>query len=102
MSKKPGVTIEVYDEGGVMCESIGGPMNYEDIRATMISILKNDGIPVIRQHANAKRAEQQPAKTWEQPMAVHITYGDVKYSVTGKYEDVMDAQNEFLKSIIVE
>lgn len=108
MPKKTHLTIEVYDEDAVMRESIGGPMGFDDVRATMISILKNDGIPVVRQlgkHAadesDGKHAakEAKPCQAWEQPLSVSIVYDNVRLAATGKYEDVMDAQAEFLKAI---
>lgn len=111
MSKKTHLTIEVYTDEGLMHESIGGPMDFEDVRATMISILKNDGIPVIRQmgkHAAAEQdgkhavKESEPCQVWEQPMAIHIECDGVKFSASGKYEDVMDAQAEFLKALFEE
>lgn len=111
MHKKQHFTIEVYDDDAVLRESIGGPMDFDDVRATMISILKNDGIPVIRQlgkHAAAETDGKHAPKVvpkpqiWEQPMAIHIEYDGVKFSATGKYEDVMDAQAEFLKAIFEE
>lgn len=111
MPKKQSFTIEVYDEDAVLRESIGGPMGFEDVRATMESILKNDSIPVIRQmvkHAPVntedKRAakDAKPCQVWEQPMCINITYDGIKFSATGKYEDVMDAQAEFLKAIFEE
>lgn len=111
MHKKQHFTIEVYDDDAVLRESIGGPMDFDDVHATMISILKNDGIPVIRQLGKHAAAEPDGKHTpkdapkpqiWEQPMAIHIEYDGVKFSATGKYEDVMDAQAEFLKAIFEE
>lgn len=111
MPKKQQLTIEVYDDDAVLRESIGGPMDFDDVRATMISILKNDGIPVIRQlgkHAAAEPDGKHVPKDapkpqlWEPPMCLHIKYDGVDFSATGKYEDVMDAQAEFLKAIFEE
>jgi len=48
MTNKSRLTIEVYTEEGLMHESIGGIMDFEGLKATMISVLKNDGIPVVR------------------------------------------------------
>ena len=44
-------------------------------------------------------AKPQP---WEQPMCLHIKYDGVEFSATGRYEDVMDAQAEFLRAIFEE
>ena len=122
MPKKQSYTIEVYDEDAVLRESIGGPMDFDDVRATMESILRNDGIPVIRQlgkHAAATSSVSASAASslgegaidgkhaakpqpWEQPMCLHIKYDGVEFSATGRYEDVMDAQAEFLRAIFEE
>lgn len=112
MNKKTALTIEVYTDEGLMHESIGGKMDFEDVRATMISILKNDGIPVIRVHSKEKAAEcsekvsgetaPKNCKVWEPPMSIHIAMDDIKFSATGRYEDVMDAQAEFLKTVFEE
>ena len=112
MSKKTHLTIEVYTDEGLMHERIGGPMDFEDVRATMISVLKNDGIPVVRVHsksapvedAGGKHAakEEKPCQIWEPPMSVSIVYDNVRFIATGKYEDVMDAQAEFLRAIFEE
>lgn len=112
MAKKTNLTIEVYTDEGLMHESIGGPMDFEDVRATMISVLKNDGIPVVRVHSKKAPAaenagkhaakEDKPCQAWEQPLCLHIECDGVKFSATGKYEDVMDAQAEFLKAIFEE
>lgn len=48
MSKLQKVTIDVYDEDGELCESVTGPMDYEDVREKMVEIIKNDGVPVAR------------------------------------------------------
>lgn len=45
------VTIEIYDEDGLLCESVGGLMTHQEVKDKMIDVLRNDGIPVIRQHA---------------------------------------------------
>ena len=115
MPKKQSFTIETYDADGVLRESIGGPMDFDDVCATMTSILKNDGLPVIRQlgkhacpqdacgkHAVKETTPPQPVLQWEPPMCIHIEYDGAKFSATGKYEDVMDAQAEFLKAIFEE
>lgn len=110
MSKKTPLTIEVYTEEGLMHESIGGPMDFEDVRATMISILKNDGIPVIRAHgkhaakgdAQGKHAAKPEKTEPTMPLSVTIVCDNLRFSATGLYEDVMDAQAEFLKAIMEE
>lgn len=45
------VTIEIYDEDGLLCERVGGLMTHQEVKDKMIDVLRNDGIPVIRQHA---------------------------------------------------
>ena len=107
------VTIDIYDLDGELCESVGGPMDGEDVKEQMIDILKNDGIPVIRRHAKHEAADDQdrrggnlpPAAQsdgFEQPMTVSIKVGDVHFVATGKYDDVMDAQAEFLAAVFEE
>jgi len=39
---------------------------------------------------------------WEQPISIHIEWDGMKYGATGRYEDVLDAQNEFLRAILDE
>lgn len=61
MESKKGarVTIEIYDADGEYCESISGLLGYEEIRERMIDALKNDGIPVIRQHGKHETVEEE-------------------------------------------
>lgn len=108
MSKKR-VTIEVYDEDGVLRESIGGPMDYEDVREQMIEILRNDGIPVLKQHEK-QAVKVQPPKVdavpailkFEPLLQLRWEYNGVKFDAMGKYDDVMDAQAELLRRIFGE
>ena len=57
MRKTSKVSIDVYDADGELCESIGGPMDFEDVKEQMLEILRNDGIPVIRRHGKHEKAE---------------------------------------------
>lgn len=92
------VTIEIYDEDGVLCESVGGPMTHEEVKDQMIEILRNDGIPVIRQHGkheaveetgkDNRKLEEMPSiakvltealESWGKPKAtVHFECGEIK------------------------
>lgn len=116
MSKKR-VTIEVYDAEGVLCESIGGPMDYEDLKEQMISILRNDGIPVLKQHEkHAEKADKSvsvhkadtvppaipPVPKFEPLLQLRWEFEGIKFDAIGKYDDVMDAQHEFLQGILEE
>ena len=144
MNKKR-VTIEVYDADGVLCESIGGPMDFEDIQATMISVLKNEGIPVLKYHGKHEKAEPDKGESKKvirealqgnkeelakalmdvlhidnegnrarpAPADMEVSkflptlllkweFEGIKFEAVGKYDDVMDAQAEFLDSILEE
>lgn len=111
------ISMDIYDADGELCESIGGQMDYEDVREQMLAALKNDGIPVIRRHAKheagglpegepmgGRRGEHcSPAHaTFEQPMTISIKFDNVQFVASGKYDDVMDAQAEFLAAIFEE
>lgn len=52
------VTIEIYDEDGLLCERVGGLMTHQEVKDKMIDVLRNDGIPVIRQHAKHEAVEK--------------------------------------------
>ena len=72
------VTIEIYDEDGVLCESVGGPMTHEEVKDQMIEILRNDGIPVIRQHGKHEAVEDVKEDTRaqeEMPFAMKTLKG---------------------------
>lgn len=117
MSKKTNLTIEVYTDEGLMHESIGGPMDFEDVRATMISVLKNDGIPVVRVHRkhtpvaedvgkhaakeimDFKRNNQQ---LQTMPMVLEYEFDGVKFRACGHPLDVHAANNALLKRIFEE
>lgn len=110
---KTRVTIEVYDADGVLCESIGGKMDFEDIQATMISVLKNEGIPVLRClgkhaakeecHKDGKGEHCKPDDpTPCLPLYLKWEYDGIKFDAIGQYDDVMDAQAEFLRGILEE
>lgn len=98
------VSIDIYDLDGEHCETLGGPMDGYDLKAQMIDILKNDGIPVVRCHGKHEAADPKHAPKhsheFEQPMTLQIQFEDVKFMAVGRYEDVMDAQAEFLQAII--
>ena len=98
------VSIDIYDLDGEHCETMGGPMDGYDLKAQMIDILKNDGIPVVRCHgkheATDPKTVPKPNPEFEQPMTLRIEFEDVKFMAVGKFEDVMDAQAEFLQAII--
>ena len=141
MNKKR-VTIEVYDADGVLCESIGGPMDFEDVKATMISVLKNEGIPVLKYHGKHEKAEPDKGESKKVireamqgnkeelakalmdvlhidnegnrarpapadpcpslPLHLKWEYDGIKFDAMGQYDDVMDAQAEFLQKITEE
>ena len=98
------VSIDIYDADGVLCECIGGPMDYDDVKEQLLSIIGNDGIPVIRAHGKHEKVEDKhdhpvAVPRWEQPMTVSIEYQGARFLATGKYEDVMDAQAEFMERV---
>lgn len=84
------VTIDVYDEDGCLCESVTGPMDYEDVREKMIEIIKNDGVPVARikgtepRHVKCDQSERIDAKqidehlrairATKEPLIVHAAF----------------------------
>lgn len=100
------VSIDIYDADGELCEAIGGPMDYEDVKEQMISALRNDGIPVIRRHAKHEKTEEQAEQPvavteWEQPMTVSLDWKGVHFLAAGKYEDVMSAVDAFFAEMRV-
>lgn len=134
MSKTKRVTIEIYDEDGVLCESIGGPMDFEEVKSNMLDALKNDGIPVLIVHGKHEAApakeksivraaleastpgmkkaleeavhsamhNQAPTPKFEPLLQLRWEFDGIKFDAIGKYDDVMDAQAEFLRGIIAE
>ena len=115
------VSIDIYDLDGEICEQLGGSYDAYDLKAQMIDILRNDGIPVVRCHGKHEAADPapdrkgeetsprckgspapQPNPAFEQPMTLRIEFEDIKFMAVGKYEDVMDAQAEFLQAIFEE
>lgn len=111
--KQEKVRIEIYDEDGDMRESVGGRMDWDEIREIMLEALKNDGLPVLITEARESEenrgnqrtgngSKREAGKAWEQPLSVHIEYDGLKFSATGRFDDVMEAQEEFLGRIIEE
>ena len=111
--KQDKVRIEIYDEDGDMRESVGGRMDWDEIREIMLEALKNDSLPVLIKEGQEKKGamnttrmgnedKREDAWAWEQPMTVHIEYDGLKFSATGRFDDVMEAQEEFLGRIIEE
>ena len=137
MRKTSKVSIDVYDADGELCESIGGPMDYEDVKEQMIDILRNDGIPVIRRHGKHEKAEPgkgeskqvvraamqgnreelgkalmdvlhiapdgnalPPVSKFEMPLLLNWEFEGIKFQAIGKYDDVMDAQAELLRTML--
>ena len=125
------VTIEIYDEDGLLCESVGGLMTHQEVKDKMIDVLRNDGIPVIRQHAKheaveddsncqAKKAEM-PFETDTRgfpkvfvdglkgktelhtiPMVLDYEFDGIKFRACGHPLDVHAANNALLKRIFEE
>lgn len=111
--KQDKVRIEIYDEDGDMRESVGGRMDWDEIREIMLEALKNDGLPVLSKQETGEKGTMDTTSMdnddkredewfWEQPMTVHIEYDGLKFSATGRFDDVMEAQEEFLGRIIEE
>lgn len=117
--KTKNVSIETYDAEGDLCESIGGTMDYEDIREQMLEILKTDGIPVLRQHGKHEKVEAGKApihdfmpmqrvlpdgeiKLLPTPLVLSWEFEGIKFHACGMHDDVMDAQAEFLEKILEE
>lgn len=125
------VTIKIYDENGMVCESVGGLMTHQEVKDKMIDVLRNDGIPVIRQHAKhapleddsgsqAKEAEM-PFETDPRgfskvfvdglkgktelhtiPMVLDYEFDGIKFRACGHPLDVHAANNALLKRIFEE
>ena len=70
------VEINIYDADGEMCEGIGGPMDFDDVKEQMIIALRNDGIPVVRAVGKNKTNEAHKPEcavpSWEQPMTIRL------------------------------
>ena len=125
------VTIEIYDEDGLLCESIGGLMTHQEVKDKMIDVLRNDGIPVIRQHAKhaplvdgsgsqAKKAEmpfetdlrgfpkvfvsevQGKTELHAIPMVLDYKFDGIEFRAAGHPLDVHAANNALLKRIFEE
>lgn len=100
------VTIEIYDEDGLLCESVGGLMTHQEVKDKMIDVLRNDGIPVIRQHAKHAPLEDKltelkalPATI---PMVLDYEFDGIKFHACGHPLDVHAANNALLKRIFEE
>lgn len=102
------VTIEIYDEDGLLCESVGGLMTHQEVKDKMIDVLRNDGIPVIRQHAKHEAVEDDvkgKAKLTELhaiPMVLDYEFDGIKFRACGHPLDVHAANNALLKRIFEE
>lgn len=122
------VTIEIYDEDGLLCESVGGLMTHQEVKDKMIDVLRNDGIPVIRQHAKHEAVEKnmigdamldklpelkdiaekvlkdfKPQDLPETiPMVLDYEFDGIKFRACGHPLDVHAANNALLKRIFEE
>lgn len=125
------VTIEIYDEDGLLCESVGGLMTHQEVKDKMIDVLRNDGIPVIRQHAkHAPLADDSGSQAEEAempfetdlrgfpkvfvadvqgktvphtiPMVLDYEFDGIKFRACGHPLDVHAANNALLKRIFEE
>lgn len=122
------VTIEIYDEDGLLCESVGGLMTHQEVKDKMLDVLRNDGIPVIRQHAKHAPVEKnmigdamldklpelkdiaekvlkdfKPQDLPETiPMVLDYEFDGIKFRACGHPLDVHAANNALLKRIFEE
>lgn len=102
MKKGTRVTIEIYDADGEYCESIRGRLGYEEIRERMIDALKNDGIPVIRQHGKHETEDDKPEELGDEEFTpgtgseiyVHWSCNGVEFEAEGPAEYVLRESNE--------
>ena len=111
-NEKSRVTIEIYDADGDLREAIGGQYTYREIRNMMEDIIRNDGIPVIRQlgkHAKVEdvkpTAEEKhlPAPEMKTiPMVLEYKFDGVEFRAAGHPLDVHAANNALLKRIFEE
>ena len=75
MSPLQKINIDIYDADGVLCESICGQMDFEDVREQMISIIQNDCVPVVRvigvkpRHVKCDQSERICAEQIDRHMA---------------------------------
>lgn len=59
------VTISIYDADGILCESVGGRMGYDEVKDIMINTLRNDGVPVLRVSERSKDCDEPANKVKE-------------------------------------
>lgn len=82
---KKHVTISIYDADGLLCESVGGRMGYDEVKDIMINTLRNDGIPVIRVSERSKDCDEPGNKVKEHKEIVDAWRG--KYHQDSQGED---------------
>ena len=91
--------IDIYDEDGVKCESVGGAFEFDDVRETMMDALRNDGIPVIRmagERAFDQKDDERDGTEKDDILQVNIIQDGVTFQARGKRDDVLDAMEDFL------
>lgn len=95
---KQNVRIDIYDDDGLKCETVIGKMDGEDIRASMVEALSNEGIPVLRRIVKGKEDNggEQP-----RALSVQMEAGNVKFSAFGEVADVIHALGEVLDALEV-
>ena len=124
------LTVEIYDEDGVLCESVGGGYTFDELRDMLEDIVKNDGIPVIRlcgKHEKVEdRAEDEKKpddmpfalsalkkaiKDWgsaekprieTMPMVLEYEFDGIKFHAAGHPQDVHAANEALLKRVFEE
>ena len=114
---KSRVTIEIYDADGEMRESIGGQYTYREIRDMMRDIVKNDGIPVIRQLGKNEAKEPEKELVFEKdpelkllnlpkvdpiPMVLEYKFDGIEFRAVGHPLDVHCANEALLKRVFEE
>lgn len=112
-NEKSRVTIEIYDEDGVLRESVGGGFTFDELRDMLEDIVGNDGIPVIRQLGKHAKAEEDVKPTAEEkhlpapemktiPMTLAYKFDGVEFRAAGHPLDVHCANEALLKRIFEE
>lgn len=111
------ISLHAYEADGNVRESVGGPMGYEELRDLMLDMLRAGRIPVVRAHGKhaalediirkpraAEPADTKPAEMQllpsPHPMSLSIQVEGMRFAATGRCEDVLEAQAEFLDHVM--
>lgn len=97
VTKREPLSMNAYDEEGVLTFNVHGPFSFEELKDEMIRALAHDTIPVVRRVGRVEEVDEQVNTPGTgSDIYVHWSYNGVEFEAEGPAEYVMRASREMM------